>query len=122
MYLDIVPVNSERRQLVEDQILLRFALCDLEKERRIADLGPLLFLLFESSGRRQKQGWADQVDENVYQVAFRTPRPGRSYLFFACPKSGVWYAQLPHLILHATEDEVSVHRMSPAPPDTDQVC
>lgn len=44
MYLDIVPVKSERRQLVEEQIRLHFSLFDVETDRRIHDLGPLLFL------------------------------------------------------------------------------
>ena len=122
MNIDIVPVKSERRQSVEEQILLRLGLYDAEKSRLMPDLGPLLFLLFGSSGRRQKQGWAEPVDDGVYDVIFRTPAPGRSYLFFACPKSNVWYAQLPHLILHASNEEILVIRKSPDSTDAAYDC
>lgn len=122
MNLDIVPVKSERRQLVEEQILLRFSLFDIEKGRLMPDFGPLRFLLFESSGRRQKQGWADLVDEGVYQISIPAPRPGRSYLFFACPKSGVWYAQLPHLVLHTSDAEIVVQRQAAEATDAGHLC
>lgn len=122
MNLDIVPVKSERKSQVEEQILLRFSLFDLEKEQPAPDLGPLRFLLFGPLGKRQKQGWAEQLDENLYEVAFGAPAPGRSYLFFACPKSGVWYAQLPHLILQATSEEITVHRKAAEAMDAEHVC
>lgn len=122
MNLDIVPVKSERKQLVEEQIMLRFSLFDLEKERPAPDLGPLRYLLFGSQGRRQKQGWAEQLEENLYEVAFGTPAPGQSYLFFACPKSGVWYAELPHLILQATDQEITVHRKAAESMDAAHQC
>jgi hypothetical protein len=112
MNIDIVPVKSERRQSVEEQLLLRVGLFDPEKARLMSDVGPLLFLLFGASGKRQKQGWAEPVDEGIFEVRFRTPGPGNSYLFFACPKSNVWYAQLPHLILHTSRDEITVYRKS----------
>lgn|SRR2546425_3263635 len=122
MNLDIVTVKSETRQLVEEQLLIRVGLFDTDQARLMPDLGPLLFLLFESSGRRQKQGWAELVDEGVYEMAFRTPRPGRSYLFFACPRSGVWYAQLPHLILDTSKKEITVLRKAPESTDTAHMC
>ncbi len=122
MNIDIVPVKSERRQQVEEQILLRVGLFDPEKARLMPDLGPLLYLLFGSSGRRQKQGWAEPVDDGVYEVIFRTPGLGDNYLFFACPKSNVWYAQLPHLILHASEEEITVIRKPPESIDTAHLC
>ena len=122
MNLDIVPVKSERKQRVEEQIMLRFSLFDMEKERPAPDMGPLRYLLFGPLGRKQKQGWADQLEENLYEVAFGTPAPGQSYLFFACPKSGVWYAQLPHLILQATNEEITVHRKAPEAMDASHLC
>ncbi|MBI1950908.1 MAG: hypothetical protein HYS34_06035 [Acidobacteria bacterium] len=122
MNLDIVPVKSERKQLVEEQILLRFSLFDMEKQGVMPDLGPLRFLLFESSGMRQRQGWAEMVDEGVYEVAIPEPKPGACYLFFACPKSGVWYAQLPHLILHTTMNGISVHRKAAESTATPHLC
>jgi hypothetical protein len=122
MNIDIVPVKSERRQRVEDQLLLRVGLIDAEKARLMPDLGPLLFLLFGSSGKRQKQGWAEPVDYGVYEVMFRTPGPGCSYLFFACPKSNVWYAQLPHLVLQTSAEEITVIRRAPEDADTAHQC
>jgi len=122
MNIDIVPVTSERKQRVEEQVLLRVGLIDTEKARLMPDLGPLLFLLFGASGRRQKQGWAEPVDDGVYDVVFRTPGLGHSYLFFACPKSNVWYAQLPHLILHRSEEEITVLRKSPESIDSTHLC
>lgn len=110
MNIDIVPVKSERRQRVEDQLLLRVGLVDADRARLLPDLGPLLFLLFGSSGKRQKQGWAEPVDDGVYEVMFRAPGLGCSYLFFACPRSNVWYAQLPHLVLQTSTDEITVIR------------
>ncbi len=108
MNIDIVPVKSERRQQVEEQILLRVGLFDPEKARLMR--------------KRQKQGWAEQVDEGVYEVIFRTPGLGDNYLFFACPKSNVWYAQLPHLILHHSKEEITVIRIPPESVDTAHLC
>ena len=122
MNLDIVPVKSERKQLVQEQIMLRFSLFDLEKERPAPDLGPLRYLLFGPLGKKQKQGWAEQLEENLYEVAFGTPARGCSYLFFACPKSGVWYAELPHLILQATDEEITVHRKAAEAMGADHQC
>lgn len=122
MNLDIVPVKSERKQRVEEQIMLRFSLFDMEKERPAPDLGPLRYLLFGPLGKRQKQGWAEQLEENLYEVAFGTPAQGCSYLFFACPKSSIWYAQLPHLVLHATQEEITVHRKAAEGMDPAHVC
>ena len=122
MNIDIVPVKSEKRQQVDEQILLRVGLFDAEKARLMSDLGPLLFLLFGSSGKRQKQGWAEPVDEGVYEVMFRTPGLGDNYLFFACQKSNVWYAQLPHLILHHSKEEITVIRIPLESVDTAHLC
>src|SRR2546422_6798920 len=122
MNIDVVPVKSERRQQIENQLRLRVGLFDAERARLMPDLGPLLYLLFGSSGRRQKQGWAEPVDEGVYEVTFRTPGLGQSYLFFACPKSNVWYAQLPHLILETSNDTITIIRKSPESMDAAHLC
>ncbi len=112
MTIDIVPVQGERKRHVQEQFLIRFSLFDTEKERILPDVGPLRFLAFGQSGQSLGQGWAEQVDEGVYEVAIATPRPGRSYLFFACPRSGVGFAELPHLILQTSEKEIAVVRKS----------
>ena len=45
MNIDVVPVKSERRQQIENQLRLRVGLFDAEKARLMPDLGPLLYLL-----------------------------------------------------------------------------
>ena len=122
MNLDIVPMQSDKRRLIEDELLIRFSLFDVDREQPVPEIGSLRFLVFEPSEGWQEQGWAHPVAENVYEMAFPAPGPGRCYVFFASPKTGVGYADLPHLILQTTEAGIIVHRQAADATPADRPC
>jgi hypothetical protein len=101
MTLQIVPVQSERRILVGEEIRLQFKLCQAGTGRAFADLGSLRVFAYEPSEGRQAHGWAHPVAGGLYETVLPTPA-GPCYLFFSCPEAGVGYAHLPHLIIDAS--------------------
>lgn len=103
MTLDIVPVQSERRMLVGEEIRLRFRLFDSDSGRTPAEMGPLRVLVYQPTGARRGHGWARPIGGGHYEVAFPVPGEGPYYLFFSCPKSRVGFGQLPYLVLRAPE-------------------
>ena len=103
MSLDIVPVQSERRMLVGEELRLRFRLFDADNGRPPERLDSLRVLVYQPADGRQGHGWARPIGPGFYEVAFPVPRAGVYYLFFACPNSQVGYGHLPHLILQTSE-------------------
>jgi hypothetical protein len=103
MTLDIAPVQSQRRMLVGEELLLHFRLFDPQTQRPSDGLGPLRVLVFQPADGWQGHGWAHPVGDGTYEVAFPIPKAGAYYIFLACPQAGVGYAQLPYLILQTSE-------------------
>src|SRR6266850_438260 len=101
MTLDIVPVQSERRMLVGEEIRLRFRLFDSDSGRTPADMGPLRVLVYQPGSGRQGHGWARPIGGGHYEVAFPVPAARPYYPLFSWPKSRVGFGQLPHLVLRA---------------------
>jgi hypothetical protein len=98
MTLQIVPLQSERRILVGEELRLQFKLCQAGSGRSLADLGSLRVLVFDPTEGTQEQCWAHPVAGGLYETAVPSPS-GPCYLFFSCPEAKIGYADLPHLIL-----------------------
>jgi len=103
MTLDIVPLQTERRMLVGEELRLQFRLFDADNRKPPDDLGPLRALVFHPGDGWQGQCWAHPMGNGLYEVRFPTPGAGSCYLFLACPKSGDGYAELPYLILQTSD-------------------
>src|SRR5512145_234192 len=102
MTLDVATIHNEKRVLLEEQLLLRFTLFGFDQEPPRADLGPLRVMVFEPAEGWQGHTWAHPLPGGLYEVRFPAPGSGPCYLFFACPKSGIGYAELPQLILQTS--------------------
>ena len=114
MTLQIVPVQSERRILVGEELRLQFRLCQAETGRSLAPLGSLQVLVYEPAEGRQEYSTAHPVASGVYETTLPAPAAGPCYLFFSCPESRIGYAQLPHLIVEASASATHVVcRMAP---------
>jgi hypothetical protein len=122
MRLDIVPLESEKRILVGEGLRLRFKVVDLVKDRSPGSVGDLWVLVMQATGTWQKQGWAQPLGGGVYEVAFPVPKAEVYYVFFACPASGMGFAQFPHLIVQAQDKEVSAFSKPAEPSPTAYQC
>lgn len=118
MTLQIVPVQTERRILVGEELRLQFKLCQAETGRSFADLGSLRVFVFEPAEGRQGHCWAYPVADGLYETALPVPAAGPCYLFFSCPESRIGYAQLPHLIIDASASGTKFVTREP-PADSD---
>lgn len=113
MTLKIVPVQSERRILVGEELRLQFKFCQAETGRPFADLGSLQVFVYEPTEGRQGHCWANPIADGLYETALPAPATGPCYLFFSCPESKIGYAQLPHLIIDASDSETRVYCTPP---------
>jgi hypothetical protein len=119
MTLDTASVRNERRGLLEERILIRFSLFGTGQDLSRAGLGSLRVMVFEPADGRRSHTWARPLTDGFYEVVIPAPGSGPCYLFFASPKAGVWYADLPHLILQTSVEGIAVIRRLPdaAPAD-----
>ncbi len=95
----IVPLKTERKFLVTEELSLRFKLrCDAGA-RSPDERGALRTLVFHPDNGWQGLCWARQIDENLFQVTFPTPPSGDCYLFFSWAGSGEGGMNLPYLVI-----------------------
>lgn len=114
MTLQIVPLQSERRILVGEELRLQFRLCQSQTGRPLSPMGSLQVLVFDPAEGRQGTCTAHPVSDGVYETTLPAPLAGPCYLFFSCPESRIGYAELPHLIIEASPSSTSVvSRMAP---------
>ena len=113
MSIQIVPVQSERRILVGEELKLRFKLFDEKDKRLPASLGALRVLVFEPNDGWQGCAWAQPVSGGMYETTVPAPSAGPAYVFFSCPESKIGYAHLPHLIIDTTASAMQVVSRAP---------
>ena len=109
---DIVPLKTEKRFLVTEEVTLRFKLRCAKGDSRPEEDAALRTLVFHPVNGWQGHRWARQIDENLYQVTFPTPPSGDCYLFFSWPGSIEEVARLPYVVIQPASQV----------PETDLVC
>jgi hypothetical protein len=108
----IVPLKTEKRYLVTEELSLRFKLRCVGDDSLPEEHEALRTLVFHPDNGWQGQRWARQIDENLYQVTFPTPRSGDCYLFFSWPGTVEEVARLPYVVIQPSSET----------PETDLVC
>jgi hypothetical protein len=94
--------RDRNRAPLEGRLLLRISLFGFERSRQRDTLGSLKVVIYEPVKGTQRHTWAHVVADDLYEVLIPAPGPGPCYLFFACPRSGIGYAELPHFILQTS--------------------
>jgi hypothetical protein len=115
--IDIVPVGSDRRMLVSEEVQLRFRLFEPRNGRAPEETGPLGVLVFQPADGRQRQTRAYPVGGGFYEVSFPVPPRGLCYLFFSCPGQRLGYADLPYLMVQSSDKETVAVSRSPETAD-----
>jgi hypothetical protein len=113
----IVPLKTEKRFLVTEELSLRFKLRCVEGDSLPEEHAALRTVVFHADNGWQGQRWARQIDENLYQVTFPTPPSGDCYLFFSWPGTIEEVARLPYVVIQpasGTPETDSVCRFAPA--------
>ena len=108
----IVPLKTEKRFLVTEELSLRFKLRCVEGDSLPEERAALRTLVFHSVNGWQGLRWARQIDENLYQVTFPTPPSGDCYLFFSWPGTVEEVERLPYVVIQPASEA----------PATDTVC
>jgi len=108
----IVPLKTEKRFLVTEELSLRFKLRCAEGGSLPDEHAALRTLVFHPDNGWQGQRWARQIDENLYQVTFPTPPSGDCYLFFSWPGTVEEVERLPYVVIQPASEA----------PGTDTVC
>jgi hypothetical protein len=101
MSLDIQPLASEKRMMVDEGVRLRFKLVDPRTDRPLRVSEPLGALILHGAGKWKRHAWAHPHGGGVFEIAFPIPWPGTYYLFFACRSQGWGPADLPYLTVQS---------------------
>jgi hypothetical protein len=113
----IVPLKTEKRFLVTEELSLRFKLHCVEGDSLPEEHAALRILVFHSDNGWQGLRWARQIDGNLYQVTFPTPPAGDCYLFFSWPGTVEEVERLPYVVIQPASEAAAtdtVCRFAPA--------
>ena len=101
--LSIEHQVKELQFSVKKDFIFRFKLIDTATGNPKSDLQDVLVLTFLSPGTWQRRDIAKSVGNGVYELKINVPETGVYMLFVESSSMGVRYADLPYLMLQATE-------------------
>lgn len=101
--LSIEHQVKERKLAVGQDFTFRFKLVETATGNPKADLKDVRVLTFLSPGIWQRRDVAKAVGDGVYELKINVPQTGVYMLFVESSSMGVRFADLPYLMLHATE-------------------
>ena len=101
--LSIEHQVKERKLVAGQEFTFRFKLIDTATGNPKSDLKDVRVLTFLSPGVWQRRDIATPVGDGVYELKINMPKTGVYMLFVESSSMGVRFADLPYLMLHATE-------------------
>lgn len=101
--LSIEHQVKERKLAVGQDFTFRFKLVETATGNPKADLKDVRVLTFLSPGIWQRRDVAKSLGDGVYELKINVPQTGVYMLFVESSSMGVRFADLPYLMLHATE-------------------
>jgi hypothetical protein len=101
--LSIEHQVKDKQFNAKEEFVFRFKLIDTATGNPKSDLKDVQVLTFLSPGVWQRRDIAKSVGNGVYELKINVPQTGVYMLFVESTSMGVRYADLPYLMLHATE-------------------
>ena len=101
--LSIEHQVKERKLAVGREFTFRFKLVETATGNPKSNLNDVRVLTFLTPGVWQRRDLAKSVGNGVYELKINVPQTGVYMLFVESSSMGVRYADLPYLMLHATE-------------------
>jgi hypothetical protein len=101
--LSIEHMVKERKFSAKEEFVFRFKLIDTATGNPKSDLQDVRVLTFLSPGVWQRRDIAKSVGDGVYELRINVPQTGLYMLFVESSSMGVRYADLPYLMMDATE-------------------
>ena len=101
--LSIEHQVKERNFNAKEEFVFRFKLIDTATGNPKSDLKDVRVLTFLSPGVWQRRDVAKSLGDGVYELKINVPQTGVYMLFVESTSMGVRFADLPYLMLHATE-------------------
>ena len=101
--LSIEHQVKQREFNAKEEFVFRFKLIDTATGSPKPDLKDVRVLTFLSPGVWQRRDIAKSVGDGIYELKINVPQSGVYMLFVESSSMGVRYADLPYLMLHATE-------------------
>lgn len=101
--LSIEHQVKEKKLAVGKEFTFRFKLVETATGNPKSNLNDVRVLTFLTPGVWQRRDIAKSVGDGVYELKINVPQTGVYMLFVESSSMGVRYADLPYLMLHATE-------------------
>lgn len=101
--LSIEHQVKEQTLAVNQEFTFRFKLIETATGNPKSDLQDVRVLTFLSPGVWQRRDIAKPIGDGVYELKINVPQSGVYMLFVESSSMGIQFADLPYLMLHATE-------------------